>query len=98
MNEPKTVAEAARQLDAIDTMWFNKINLSYLDMENPCRCIFGQVFGNEDEDFYDIFYKLYGREWRYAHEQIGLYNVFCSESTEEWVRELNRRQARRYTP
>jgi hypothetical protein len=39
------VAETAVQLDKMDTAWYDRVDLSKLDMAKMCGCVAGQAFG-----------------------------------------------------
>lgn len=64
-NIPKRYVERAEAgaefLDKTITNWWDKIDLSLLDLENPCRCVLGQMVNSKSEEvcegsYSDFFY------------------------------------------
>lgn len=48
------VARGVRFLDAVKPDWRKSVNLDILNLESPCRCIIGQVFGDYSSLFFWI--------------------------------------------
>lgn len=44
---PERVANGVAWLDATTPDWAERIILTDFDIENPCRCVLGQVFANQ---------------------------------------------------
>jgi len=99
---PATPAEyGAAWLDEHDPDWASRIDLAWLNLNNPCRCILGQLYSTNGRNGYKRFFDTKGEEWTYRlgfdvpdtvpADEIA---IEFAELTAEWSRLVAARQAK----
>lgn len=83
---PKSVAEAATHMDDFCPGWYNKIDISALNMIDAQKCIIGQLFNQQGSLFGKILYNMYGK-----YNTSGYYSGYDTE----WLDEINKRKQKK---